>query len=153
MGGSLGRSSSGGSVTRHTSARWHVGTKLLGCRRAVVPTCVLVLLACASSRLPSQLRGYAIVVEEKDPQSTELARALREQGVKVRPRVRGGSGPTAALIYFTFSDPGPGQPLWFHIRLADTRSGEVIGAATIPLDSVAPTPRARALAAVRALAP
>ena len=55
-------------------------------------------------------------------------------------RVRGGSGPTAVLIYFTFSDPGPGQPLWFHIRLADTRSGEIVGAATIPLDSLTVTP-------------
>jgi hypothetical protein len=57
------------------------------------------------------------------------------------------------LIYFTFSDPGRGQPLWLHIRLADTRSGEVIGAATIPLDSLTTTPRARAVAAVKALAP
>jgi len=113
----------------------------------------MLTVACGASRVPHALRGYNILVEEKDEQSVELARALREQGVKVRPRVRGGSGPTAALIYFTFSDPGPGQSLWFHIRLADTRSGEVIGAATIPLDSVASTPRARALAAVRALAP
>ena len=78
---------------------------------------------------------------------------MREQGVKVRPKVRGGSGPTAALIYFTFSEPDPGQPLWFHIRLADTRSGEIVGAATIQLDSLTMTPRARAVAAVKALTP
>ena len=115
---------------------------------------VLVLTAaCGTARLPAQLHGYAVVVEEKDQQSTELARAMREQGIKVRPRVRGGSGPTAALIYFTFSDPGPGQALWFHLRLADTRSGEVVGAATIPLDSLTATPRARARAAVKALTP
>src|SRR3989475_6865703 len=123
------------------------------CRRAIVPTCIALGLACAASRVPRALRGYNILVEEKDEQSVELARAMREQGIKVRPRVRGGSGPTAALIYFTFSDPGPGQPLWFHIRLADTRSGEIIGAATISLDSLLSTPRARAVAAVRALAP
>ncbi len=122
-------------------------------RRAIVPTCMLVALGCASGHLPAQLHGYAVVVEEKDTQSIELARAMREQGIKVRPRVRGGSGPTAVLIYFTFSDPGPGQPLWFHIRLADTRSGEIVGAATIPLDSLTVTPRARAVAAIRALAP
>ena len=121
--------------------------------RAIVPTCMLLALACGGGRVPHALRGYSIVVEEKDEQSVELARAMREQGVKVRPRVRGGTGPTAALIYFMFSDPGPGQPLWFHIRLADTRSGEVIGAATIPLDSLTTTARARALAAVKALAP
>ena len=49
--------------------------------------------------------------------------------------------------------PGPGQPTWFHIRLADTRSGAVVSAATIPLDSATATQRARAVAAVRALAP
>jgi len=120
-----------------------------------VQTCSALLLTfgCATGHLPAQLHGYAIVVEEKDTQSTELARAMREQGIKVRPRVRGGSGPTAVLIYFTFSDPGPGQPLWFHIRLADTRSGEIVGAATIPLDSATVTPRARAVAAIKALAP
>ena len=125
------------------------------CRRAVVPTSMAFLLtvACGTGRLPSPLHGYAVVVEEKDAQSIELARAMREQGIKVRPRIRGGSGRTAALIYFTFSDPGPGQLLWFHIRLADTRSGEVIGAATIQLDSLLTTSRARAVAAVKALTP
>jgi hypothetical protein len=122
-------------------------------RRTVVPTCVLFALACGGGRVPHALRGYSIVVEPKDEQSVELARAMREQGIKVRPRLRGGSGPTAAVIYFLFRDPGPEEPLWFHIRLADTRSGEIIDAATIPLDSLTTTPRARALAAVKALAP
>jgi len=140
-------------MTRGTSARRHVGTMLLACRRAIVPTCIAVGLGCAASRVPHALRGYNVLVEEKDEQSVELARAMREQGIKVRPRVRGGSGPTALLIYFTFSDPGPGQPLWFHLRLADTRSGEIVGAATIPLDSLTATPRARARAVVKALAP
>ena len=136
----------------------HVGMSarlyaVMACRRAVVATCLFLGFSCATNRLPAQLHGYAVVVEEKDQQSIELARAMREQGVRVRPKVRGGSGPTAALIYFTFSDPGPGQPLWFHIRLADTRSGEIVAAATIPLDSLTVTPRARALAAVKALTP
>ena len=123
--------------------------------RAGVPARIALVLtvACSAGRLPAQLHGYAIVVEEKDEQSVELARAMRAQGIKVRLKLRGGSGPTAALIYFTFSDPGPGQPLWFHLQLADTRSGEIIGAATIPLDSLTTTPRARAVAAVKALAP
>ena len=109
-------------------------------RRTVVPTCVLFALACGGGRVPHALRGYSIVVEPKDEQSVELARAMREQGIKVRPRLRGGSGPTAAVIYFLFRDPGPEEPLWFHIRLADTRSGEIIDAATIPLDSLTTTP-------------
>jgi len=137
----------------------HVGTLARrhdqSCRRAVVPTCFALLLTfgCATAHLPAQLRGYAIVVEERDLQSVELARALRERGVKVRAKIRGGSGRTAALFYFTYSDPGPGQPIWFHVRLADTRSGAVVSAATIQLDSTTATQRARAVAAVRALAP
>lgn len=121
--------------------------------RVLMPACLAVLLACGGSRVPRALRGYSILVEQKDQLSDELARAMQERGIKVRSRVRGGSGPTAALIYFMFSDLGPGQPLWFHIRLADTRSGEIVGAATIQLDSLLATPRARALAAVKALAP
>jgi len=108
-------------------------------------------LACAASRVPHALRGYSILVEEKDPQSVELARALRERGIKVRPQVRGGSGPTAALIYFTFRYPSAGDPTWFHLRLADTRTGVIVGASTIQLDSLTATPRTRAQAAVRAL--
>jgi hypothetical protein len=66
--------------------------------RAIVPTCMAFMLtvACGASRVPHALRGYNILVEEKDEQSVELARAMRAQGVKVRPKVRGGSGPTAA---------------------------------------------------------
>lgn len=117
--------------------------------RAVVQTCVLFALACASNQLPSQLRGYNIVVEEKDSQSVELARALRERGIRVRSAVRGGSGPTAALIYFMFRDSAT-APARLELRLADTRSGLIVGASTILLDSVA-TARSRAEAAVRAL--
>lgn len=113
----------------------------------------LLSSACASSGIPHALHGYAIVVEERDSQSVDLARALRERGFKVRPRVRGGSGPTAALIYFTYSDPGPGQATWLQIRLADTRTGVILSEAAIQLDSATSTTRARALAAVRALAP
>lgn len=121
--------------------------------RAAVPSSVVLalMLACASSRLSHALHGYAVVVEEKDPQSVELARALRAQGVTVRPRVRGGSGPTAALVYFTYQSTVRGEPTWFHLRLADTRSGVIVRASTIQLDSLTATPRTRAEAAVRAL--
>lgn len=112
---------------------------------------MLVLLGCAGGRLPAQLRGYNILVEEKDQQSAELARALRQEGVKVRSRLKGGSGPTAALVYFTYRDPAPGEPTWFHLRFADTRTGAIVQASTIPLDSSTNTPRSRAVAAVRAL--
>jgi len=113
----------------------------------------LLALGCATSHVPQQLRRYDVVVEGKDEQSLELARAMREYGYHVRQRLRGGSRPTAALIYFTFSDPGPSQPAWLFVRLADTRTGLIIGSGAVALDSLAPTPRARAKAAVQAIAP
>jgi hypothetical protein len=126
-----------------------------------VPSCIAVVLGCGGARIPPRLRGYEIVVERRDPQAVELARAMQGYGFRVRPAVRGGSRPTAALIFFTFRDPEalptpqvlppPGAPLWLHVRLADTRTGVIVGAAMIPLDSVGPDPRARAQAAVRAL--
>ena len=118
---------------------------------AVVPTCVVLALGCATHRIPEPLRGYEVLVESRDEQSVELARALRASGFRVRDHVRGGGRPTLAVIYFLFSDPGPEQPTWFHVRLADTRTGVVVGAGTILLDSSAVTPRARAKAAVQAI--
>jgi hypothetical protein len=120
-------------------------------RRAIVPTCIAVALSCAPHRIPSALRGYDILVERGDEQSNELARALREGGFRVRRAVKGGSGPTAALVYFTFTQPETEGPTWLHLRLADTRSGIIVRAATIVLDSVSQTPRGRAQAAVGAL--
>lgn len=112
----------------------------------------LWIAGCGASRIPASLRGYDILVERAaDPQAEELARALREYGFRVRRAVRGGSRPTAALISFTFQEIGPGTAPWLYLRLADTRTGEIVGAAMIPLDSVGPAPRARADAAVRAL--
>jgi hypothetical protein len=117
----------------------------------VVTFCV-VLAACGASRIPTSLRGYDILVEQAaDPQAAELARAMRAYGFRVRREVKGGSRPTAALVSFTFQETAFGAVPWLYLRLADTRTGEIVGAAMIPLDSVAPTPRARADAAVRAL--
>ena len=108
--------------------------------------------ACGASRIPTSLRGYDILVEQAaDPQAAELARAMRAHGFRVRRAVKGGSRPTAALISFTFQETVLGTIPWLYLRLADTRTGAIVGAAMIPLDSVAPTARARADAAVRAL--
>jgi hypothetical protein len=109
------------------------------------------IAACGASRIPVALRGYEILIEPRDPQGVEMARAFRERGFRVRGAVRGGSRATAALVFFTFREPGPGTAPWLHLRLADTRTGEIVGAAMIPLDSTASTPRARADAGVRAL--
>jgi hypothetical protein len=120
-------------------------------RYAIVPTCIAAVLSCAPHRIPQQLRGYDVVVERRDEQSRELARALKEAGFRVRDRLRGGSRPTLALMYFTFAETGPGEPTWLHIRLADTRSGVILGAGMVVLDSLATTARARATAAVQSL--
>jgi len=119
-------------------------------RLGVMASC-LGVVACGAARIPAALRGYEILVERGDPESAEMARAFREHGFRVRGAVRGGSRPTAALIVFTFREPGRDTAPWLHLRLADTRTGEIIGAAMIPLDSVGPTPRARADAGIRAL--
>jgi hypothetical protein len=135
-------------MMRGMTARTHVTR--FG-QRAVAFCFVVFCLSCAAHRIPEPLRGYEVLVEGRDEQSVELVRALRATGFRVRDEVRGGSRPTLALIYFTFRDPGPEQPTWFHVRLADTRSGVIVGAGAIVLDSSATTPQARAKAAVQAL--
>ena len=99
---------------------------------------------CGASRIPASLRGYEILIERSDSQGVELTRAFREHGFRVRGAVRGGSRPTAALIVFTYQEPGPGTAPWLHFRLADTRTGAIVGAAMVPLDSVGPSAKARA---------
>jgi hypothetical protein len=112
---------------------------------------LLLLGGCATARIPEAIKGYDVVIEGDDEQSVEFARALRAYGIRVRPQVRGGSGQTAALIFFTFRVPTPGEATWLHLRLADTRSGVIIRAGTIQLDSSVATPRSRALAGIQAL--
>lgn len=142
-------------MTRGTTLRCYVVRACL--QRTVVVSVVVasvvaVSLGCATSRVPAALRGYDILVPAKDSQSVELARAMKDAGYRVRDRVKGGSRPTAALIHFMFSEPGPDQPAWLHVRLADTRSGVIVGAATIELDSTIQTPKTRARAVVEAIA-
>ena len=119
--------------------------------RGVALLLALLTAGCGASRVPKSLRGYDILVQNADSQSVELARAMRSAGYHVRDRVKGGSRPTAALIHFMYSEPGGGQPTWLHVRLADTRSGVIVGAAEIELDSTTQTPKARALAVVPAI--
>lgn len=111
----------------------------------------LLVAGCGASRVPKSLQGYDILVQSQDSQSVELARAMRSAGYHVRDRVKGGSRPTAALIHFSFREPGLDQPTWLHVRLADTRSGVIVGAAAIALDSTTQTPKARAQAVVQAI--
>jgi hypothetical protein len=77
---------------------------------------------------------------------------MKGLGYHVRQNVKGGSRPTAAVVHFMFAEPGPDQPTWFHVRLADTRSGAIVGVASVQLDSALSTPHARAAAAVARIA-
>jgi hypothetical protein len=60
--------------------------------RRGMSTCLVFALSCGSSRVPTALRGYDILVESNDQQSRELARAMRGYGFHVREKVRGGAG-------------------------------------------------------------
>jgi hypothetical protein len=94
--------------------------------------------------MPATLQSYAMLVPASDTFSDQLAQAFRRRGLRVRRQVRGGGGPTAALIHFTFREPDAGSPIWLHIRLADTRTGVIVGATAIMLDSLPGAGDARA---------
>ncbi|MGH7537394.1 MAG: hypothetical protein ACREMF_02055 [Gemmatimonadales bacterium] len=106
-----------------------------------------LLPACAPTtryRMPESVRSYTILVSFSDSLSEQLARALRDRGLTVQRRVRGGAGPTAALVHFRTREAGFGAETWLHVRLADTRTGVIVAAATVVLDSLPTTPTERA---------
>ncbi len=124
-------------------------------RAGAVMACV-GLAACATAaayHMPASLRSYAMLIPASDSLSDQLAQAFGRRGLRVRRQVRGGGGPTAALIHFTFREPEPGAPLWLHIRLADTRTGAILGATAIMLDSIPGAARADAILDSLGLAP
>ena len=124
----------------------------MNARRVGIAAVCICAAGCGGARIPAALRGYDILVEQApDSQALELARSMRAYGFRVRRAVRGGGRPTAALISFTFQEAGLGTVPGLYVRLFDTRTGDIVGAAMIPLDSAAATPQARADAVVRAL--
>jgi hypothetical protein len=112
----------------------------------------VALSACATggAGIPRALQGYDVLVSGRDTVSDAFAAALRDRGFRVRREVRGGGRPTAALIYFTFREPQQSHN-WLHARLFDTRSGVLLGAALVRLDSLGPDARARAALLVDSL--
>ena len=88
---------------------------------------------------PSALRGYEILITRHDSLGRELAQGLARRGFTVRDRVRGGGRATAYLFAFTFceTDPPAAGVTWLHVRLADTRTGAIVAAVSLPLDSLA----------------
>ena len=100
-------------------------------KRPLVP--VFLAVACAPAtryHMPSSLHGYAFYVPGTDSLSTELVRALGRHGFVVLPELKGGSGPTVAVVHFLFREPGDSQGPVLHVRLADTRTGAIVGAAS-----------------------
>ena len=99
-------------------------------RRVLAP--LVLAVACAPAtryHMPSSLHGYAFYVPGSDSLSAQLGAAMRRHGFVVLPQLEGGSGPTAAVVHFLFRDPGDSQGPVLHVRLADTRTGAIVGAA------------------------
>jgi len=89
--------------------------------------------ACAPAtryHMPSSLHGYAFFVPGRDSLSGALGAALRRHGFVVLSDVKGGSGPTAAVVHFVYGEPGDSLGPVLHVRLADTRTGAIVGAAS-----------------------
>ena len=117
---------------------------------------LLAALGCARAtarRQPTSLHDYDLLVEGRDSLRDALAAALRHAHYHVRRAVKGGSPPTAALVLFSFREPDSTSHDWLHARFFDTRSGVIVAAASIPLDSTMRRARDRAQALVAALAP
>ena len=114
-----------------------------------------VVLACAPAtryESPSSLRGYDILITQRDSLGQGVAEGLRRRGFRVRREVRGGSRPTAYLLTFTFQEAAPPALTWLHVRLADTRTGAIVAAVSAPVDSLGATTLERARAIVDSLA-
>jgi len=109
---------------------------------------VLGPVACGTGSTVSPLRGYRILVPGHDALSEALLKSLITRGFTVRRRVQGGGPPTAGLVVFTFKDLSGVPTTRLEARLADTRTGAVVAAVTIVLDSLSPgvDGRARGLA-------
>src|SRR5438445_2328771 len=104
-------------------------------------------LCCATGsarRAPASLRGYDILITNKDSLSDRLALALRRRGFTVRRKIRGGGAPTAAVIMFNSKDDEPHETHWLHLRLADTRSGLIAAAVSVPQDCLGPSTHSEA---------
>ena len=133
-------------MTTLHAARRHVAQWLTAgvVQGGVVASC---LVGCASAgvyRVSGQLKSYEIMVTGHDSVSTEVAAAFGRRGFRVRGAVRGGSHPTLAYVAFWFSEPGEGkQPQVYYARLADTRTGGILAAAAVTLDSLGPSLKSR----------
>jgi hypothetical protein len=113
----------------------------------------LILLGCAPVRyhMPSSLQSYAYFVSGSDSLSVALGAALRRHGLVVLPALRGGGGPTAAVIHFVMRETDSDTARVLHVRLADTRTGAIVGGASVRLDALPEEVGARAEAVLDSL--
>ena len=126
--------------------------------RALPLAGALALNACSTSLQPPLVatgprtfRGYVLIIPAGDALGGTLGTLLRSRGFRVWPAVRGGSGPAAALVAFTFRDASSESGRWLHARFFDTRTGMMVAAASVPLDTLPNDPRLYARALVEAL--
>jgi hypothetical protein len=126
--------------------------------RALPLAGTLVVCACLTGRQPplsvtgrGALRSYVLVIPAGDALGSTLANLLRDRGFRVWSGVRGGSGPAAALVSFTFRDASSESGRWLYARFFDTRTGVIVAAASVPLDTLANDPRVHARALFEAL--
>jgi hypothetical protein len=114
---------------------------------------VAVITGCGGRafHIPDNVRGYDIIVTGDDSVSRAFARELANEGFRIRSGVRGGNRPAAVLVHFVFEEAN--GPRMLYGRLADTRSGAVVAAAAIELDSTHRARRDSIPALVRLLTP
>lgn len=106
-------------------------------RYGLVP--LALLLACAPVtryHMPSSVRGYAFFVPGTDSLDAALGLAMHRHGYVVLPKLKGGGGPTAAVVHFLFREPGDSAGPALHVRLADTRTGVIVASAAVVLDQL-----------------
>ena len=146
-------------MKRSTTPRRHVASRpartRLFVRLGVIASCNVFSLACAPAtryEAPDALRGYEILVTSQDSLGRGIAQGLARRGFRVRTHVRGGSRPTAYLLAFIFRETDPPALTWLHVRLADTRTGEIVAAVSVPLDSLSASAAERARVIVDSLA-
>ena len=121
----------------------------------VVASCNAFAVGCAPAtryEAPHALRGYDILVTSNDSLERGIAQGLARRGFRVRTRLRGGGRPTAYLFAFIFRETEPPALTWLHVRLADTRTGAIVAAVSVPLESLGASPAERARAIVDSLA-
>jgi len=138
----------GWGAARDAVRRFPVAGRPVAVLQLAVLATASVVGACASSgsyRVAGQLKAYEILVPGRDSVSARVADAFGRRGFRVRTAVRGGSRPTLAYVAFWFSEPGEraGSGLRYYARLAETRTGGILAAAAVVLDSLGSSLRSR----------